>query len=79
MKQLLIICIISNSVFAMQQPYSKKNCFFAYSKFKALTKTYMWNGATRGYPVAYITENIEKFHKKFLDECIKEANIKNPS
>ncbi len=77
MKSIFTVIFLIMSIWAIQAS-EKKNCFFAYSKFKELVKTCK-NPHTHGFysensPDSIRRSCIEQYHKQFMNECHAESN-----
>lgn len=79
MKSIFTMIFLIMSV-GIIQASEKKNCLFAYSKFKALVKTCK-NPHTNGFysdnsPDSIRRSCIEQYHKQFMNECNAESDQK---
>lgn len=78
MKYILILSLIISTVYASELPLpkSKKDCFIAYTLFKAQIKSCANASTSNGIPIRQI-DCLNKFHARFITECQIEAGIIN--
>jgi hypothetical protein len=76
MKYILALCLTIGTLKASQLPLpkSKKDCFAAYTLFKAQIKSCANAYTSNGIPIRQI-DCINKLHARFITECQIESGI----